>query len=215
MHIPDGFVAPQVYVPAYLIDGLFLVYSFGKFRKALKEKTIPYIASLSLLSFVLMSVAVPLPGGTSVHSLGVASLSLLFGPWVAFLCVSLLLFLQAVVFGEGGITTFPINSIGMGLLGSFCAFYTYRVMRAFFSDKISLFLAGFLSTLFSALLIAVILGLHPHLFKDASGKPLYFPFGFSVVIPALLLPHIIVGVGEGILTYLVVEFLKGRVGYEG
>lgn len=214
MHIPDGFVAPQVYIPAYLLDLGLLIYGFGKFKAILGEKTLPYLASLSVLSFVLMSIALPLPGGTSVHGLGVSGFSLLFGPWVSFLCVSLVLFLQAVIFGGGGITTFPLNSIGIGFLGSFCAFYTYKVIKAYFKDSFALFTAGFISTIISALFIALILGIHPHLFKDASGKPLYFPFGFSVVIPALLLPHIVVGIGEGLLTYLIIKLLKERVSRE-
>lgn len=102
MHIPDGFLAPQVYIPAYLVDIGLLFYAFKRFKKDLKEKTIPYLASLSAFSFIIMSIAIPLPGGTSVHGLGVASLSLLFGPWTAFLSISLVLFLQATIFGEGG-----------------------------------------------------------------------------------------------------------------
>jgi cobalt/nickel transport system permease protein len=215
MHIPDGFIAPQVYVPAYFLDGLFLIYAFRRFKKALEERMIPYIASLSLFSFILMSIAVPLPGGTSVHGLGIASLSLLLGPWIAFICVSLILFLEAVIFGEGGITTFPINSIAMGFLGSFSAFYAYTMLKKFLSDKVSLFLAGFFSTLVSAFFMALLLGIHPYIFKDASGKPLYFPYGFSIVMPALLLPHLVVGTGEGLLTYLVVRLLRGRISHEG
>lgn len=211
MHIPDGFIAPQIYLPAYVVDITLLFYAFRKFKKGLAEKAIPYLTSLSALSFVIMSITLPLPGGTSLHALGVASISLLFGPWIAFLSVSLVLFLQATILGQGGITSFPINSISIALGGSFCSYYTYIVVKRFLSEELSIFSSGFFSTLISALMVALVLGIHPYLFKDPSGKPLYFPFGFNLVIPALLLPHTLLGIGEGILTIIVVKALRSRL----
>ncbi len=211
MHIPDGFLAPQVYVPAYLLDLSLMFYALKSFKEKLKERTVPFIASLSVMSFILMSIAIPMPGGTSVHGLGVASISLLFGPWTAFVCISLVLFLQASVFGEGGITSFPINSLGIGLVGSLSSYYVYRVLSRFIGEKMAIFISGFLSTVLSALFIALVLGLHPYLFIDSSGRPLYFPFKFHVVIPAVLLPHILVGTGEGLLTLLVVKTIRSRI----
>lgn len=54
MHIPDGFVAPQVYVPAYFLDGLLLIYAFRKFKGVMEEHMLPYVASLSLFCFILI-----------------------------------------------------------------------------------------------------------------------------------------------------------------
>ncbi len=211
MHVPDGFIAPHVYIPAYLIDIGLLFYSFDRFKRSLAEGAVPYLASLSALYFILMSITLPLPGGTSVHAFGVASISLLFGPWTAFLSISLILFLQATIFGQGGITSFPINSLSVAFLGSFCAHYTHIITKSLLRDDISLFLSGFSSTLISALAVALVLGVHPYLFKDTFGKPLYFPFGFGIVIPALLLPHILVGIGEGMLTLIVVKALRNKL----
>jgi len=211
MHIPDGFVAPEVYIPSYAVEVLLISYSFNKFKKSLKEKAIPYLASLSVFSFILMSVMIPIPGGTSIHGMGVASISILFGPWVSFITISIVLFLQAVLLGEGGITTFPINALSLGFLGSMIAYYSYNFFIKFVQEKISLFISGFLSTILSVLLIAIVLGIHPILFIDSSGKPIYFPYGFSVVIPAMIIPHIIVGIIEGILTNLIVLNLKNKI----
>jgi len=213
MHIPDGFVAPQIYIPAYVLDLLFVLYALRRFKGALQEKVIPYLASLSLFSFVISTLAIPLPGGTSVHGLGVAPISILFGYWVAFLSYSIILFLQAVLLGEGGITTFPINSLCIALIGSLSAFYIHKVLRPM-GESISLFVSGFGSILLSALFLAITLGIHPYLFKDESGMPIYFPFDYSITLPALILPHIIVGFGEGLLNVLLVRKLKNRINYE-
>ena len=215
MHIPDGFVAPEIYIPSYAVEVLLVSYSFKRFKKSLEEKTIPYLASLSVFSFILMSIMIPIPGGTSIHGMGVASISLLFGPWVSFISISVVLFLQAVLLGGGGITTFPINALSVGFFGSMIAYYSYKLFIKFIKEKITLFLSGFLSTILSVLLIAIVLSIHPVLFIDSSGKPLYFPYGFSVVIPAMIIPHLIVGIIEGVLTNLIVLNLKNKVRNEG
>nr|MCU0841202.1 energy-coupling factor ABC transporter permease [Thiobacillaceae bacterium] len=67
MHIPDGFLSPQTYLPAYAVcAGLWWV-GMGRLKASLDEETLPYVAVLTALSFVLMMVAIPLPGGTTAH----------------------------------------------------------------------------------------------------------------------------------------------------
>jgi cobalt/nickel transport system permease protein len=214
MHIPDGFVAPQIYLPAYILDISLLAYSIRRIKRSLNERAIPYLSSVSLLSFVISSITIPLPGGTSVHGTGIPILSILFGPWVAFVSYSLILFLQAVLFGEGGITTFPINSISMGFVGSFAAFFTYKAL-SIFKEEVSIVISSFVSIMLSALLIATILGIHPYLFKKADGSPLYFPFGLYITIPAVIVPHIFVGLGEGLLSSIAIKVLNRRLKVEG
>lgn len=211
MHIPDGFVAPQIYLPSYLLAVGFALFSFRRFRKAFEEEKIPYIASLSAFAFIIGSVAVPIPGGTSVHGVGVAPLALLFGPWVAYLCFALVLLLQLLLLGEGGVTTYPLNLLAMGLVGSFSAYWIYKLIP---SKAYSPFLSGFLSTLLSALFLSVLLGIHPYLFKDPAGRPLYFPYPLSITLPALFLPHLLVGTAEGILTHMAIKYLRKRIGHE-
>lgn len=212
MHIPDGFVAPHFYVPAYGVVVSFALYSFNKFKEKAGEKTLPYVASLAAFAFVLSSIAVPIPGGTSVHGIGVAPIAILFGPAVSFITYSIVLLIQALIFREGGITTFPINSIAMGIVGSYSACILFKLLG---KGKFSIFISGFVSVLLSASVIALILGLQPVLFKDPQGKPLYFPFGFNVVFPAILIPHIVVGIAEGVLTVILYKILSGRLRYEG
>ncbi|MCS6958299.1 MAG: energy-coupling factor ABC transporter permease [Aquificaceae bacterium] len=211
MHIPDGFVAPQVYLPAYLLAVGFTLLSFRKLKEAFEEGKVPYIASLSAFAFIVGSVAVPIPGGTSVHGLGVAPIALLFGPWVAYACFSIVLLLQVILLGEGGITTYPINLLAIGLVGGFSAYWFYRIFNRM---AFAVFLSGFLSTLLSAIFMSILLGVHPYLFKDPSGKPLYFPYPLSLTIPAFLLPHLLVGFAEGILTHIAVKHLSKRLRHE-
>ncbi|MBD3336610.1 MAG: cobalamin biosynthesis protein CbiM, partial [Candidatus Eisenbacteria bacterium] len=74
MHIPDGFIAPQMYLPAYAAAAGLWSYALRRLRRTLRGDTLPRLAVLTALTFVLMSLTIPLPGGTSVHATGVALL---------------------------------------------------------------------------------------------------------------------------------------------
>lgn len=208
MHIPDGFIPPIVYVPAYIVDLGLLVYGFKKIKQNLNEDTLPTLSVLSALSFILMSISFPVFGGTSVHITGVAILSIVFGYWISFFSTSLILFLQAVLFGEGGITAFPINSLAISFFGSLSAYLIFKFLKNFLKEEISCFISGWVSINLSALIVALVLGLIPLIAHDNSGNPLYFPFSWNVTIPALLIPHFLAGIVEGLYTASVYKILK-------
>ncbi|MEJ5172296.1 MAG: energy-coupling factor ABC transporter permease [Hydrogenothermaceae bacterium] len=210
MHIPDGFIAPQVYIPMYIVDIGLIIYGFKKLKDNLGKESFPTLSVLSALSFVLMAITFPLPGGTSVHITGITILSVLKGYWVSFVSVSLVLFIQAVVFGEGGVTSFPVNSIGITFIGSVVAYYTFNIFKRFVNRNIAMFMSGWLSLNLSALFIGFILGLQPVIAHDVSGKPLFFPFGFGIAVPAILIPHLFAGLIEGIYTVFIYKVLKSK-----
>lgn len=206
MHIPDGFISPKVYVPAYIISSGLWIYSLKKVKKILNEETLPFLSATTAFSFILMMIIIPLPGGTTAHALGIGPISILFGPFISFLSISLVLLIQAIFFGNGGITTLPVNSLSIGFLGSIIVYFIFKISGKY--KKSGAFLGPFLAVLFSSFIIALILGLQPIIARSAEGKPLFFPFGFSITIPALLIPHIFVGIAEGILTLILLEIVK-------
>jgi len=63
------------------------------------------------------------------------------------------------------------------------------------------------SVLLPALLIATALGIQPLVAHAPDGTPRFFPFGLSVTLPAVLLPHLVVAVGEGVLTVIAYRYL--------
>lgn len=211
MHIPDGFLSPQTYLPAYALAAGAWTYAARRLQRRLDETLLPRLAVLSALAFVLMSMMLPLPGGTSVHASGIGILAVVFGPWISFAAVSLVLLLQALVFGAGGITVLPVNALGMGLAGSALACLGYRLLRPM-GERVGLFAAGWLASVVPAVLIALMLGVQPSIAHTPDGQPLFFPFGLAVTLPALVIPHALLGIGEGLLTMLVVGFLRRRTG---
>jgi cobalt/nickel transport system permease protein len=206
MHIPDGFISPQTYLPAYAAAAALWVYAARRVKRELDADTLPFLAAYTALSFVLMMVALPLPGGTTVHAAGIGLLAVSFGGWMAFLAVSLVLAMQALLFGGGGVTALPINALAMGLVGGFAALAAWKTFGRW-NQTLGLFLAGWLSVALPALLVALTLGVQPLIAQDARGAPLFFPFGLSVTLPAVVLPHLLVGLAEGVLTVLGYRYL--------
>lgn len=206
MHLPDGFISPQTYLPAYALAAGFWGYAAQRVRKRLDADSLPLIAACTALAFVLMMVALPLPGGTTAHAAGIGLLAVCFGGWMAFLAISLVLAMQALLFGSGGITALPVNALAMGLAGSFAALAVWRLLGRR-QETLALFLAGWVSITLPAVLVALVLGVQPAIAHDAQGAPLFFPFGLHITLPAVVLPHVLVGIAEGVLTVLGYRYL--------
>ena len=214
MHIPDGFIAPQMYLPAYGVAAGLWTYGARRLRSTLREETIPRLAVLTAFCFVVMMVMVPLPGGTSAHATGIALLAIVFGVWTAFVSVSLVLLLQALLFGAGGVTALALNALAMGLVGSAAARYSYLLLRRI-HEGFGLVAAGWLSVNAAALLMALALGVQPVIAHAEDGQPLFFPFGLSIPLPAVMIPPALIGIGEGVLTLLMFRLLSQRGWVEG
>ena len=209
MHIPDGFLAPQAYLPAYAVAAAAWTWAARDLRQRLDETTVPRLAMLTALAYTLGLVMVPLPGGTSGHALGVALLALVFGARTAFLAYSLVLLLQSLLFGAGGITALPVNALAIGLLGSYAAVAAKRLLTPV-NETLAVAVAAWLSVVLAGLAVALVLGSQPLIAHQADGTPLFFPFGIGITVPAILLPHLFIGLGEAALTVLVWRYAQRR-----
>lgn len=210
MHLPDGFISPQVYLPAWA-GAAAAAWAVLRRRRALRldPATIPRLAVTTAGAFVLSLVTVPLPGGTSVHPTFAGLLTVLFGFRTAFLCLTLVLGMQAALLGDGGITVLPLNVLLIAGAGCGAAALADRALRRRHRDA-GLFAAGWTAVVVPALLIALLLGAQSHLARDAAGTPRYFPLGWRVTLVALVPAHMLLGVVEGLLAVLGWRFLRPR-----
>ncbi len=209
MHIPDGYLSPETYITSYAVGIPLFIYGIKKLKENLSEETIPFISTLTALSFLIMMINIPIPGGTSGHAIGTTSIAILFNPWVAFVSVSLVLLIQALLFGDGGITTWAVESIAMGFVSAFVGFYSFKIFKKFLNESFSLFICGWISIVSASLVVSIVLGIQPYFFHDEQGKPLFFPFDLKITVPAIVGSHMLYfGVVEGIYTVLVVKFIE-------
>src|SRR3990172_6751651 len=123
MHIPDGFLTPYVIIPTFIITIIFWIISAKKTK--LTDQQVPIMGLLSALFFAAMMMNYPIVGGTTAHLLGGASLGLILGPFAGCISVTVILVLQALLFGDGGLTTLGANVLNMGIIGIFvpCALF--------------------------------------------------------------------------------------------
>lgn len=209
MHIPDGFLSPQTYLPAYALAAGAWAWAGRGLRAQLDETTVPRLAMLTALAYALGLVMLPIPGGTSGHALGVAMLALIFGLRPAFLAYSLVLLLQSLFFGAGGITALAVNALAMGLLGSAAAVVVYRLLRGC-GETCAVGVAAWVSVMVPGALVALVLGIQPLIAHRADGSPLFFPFDLALTLPAVLIPHALIGIGEAVLTVFVLRYAHAR-----
>jgi cobalt/nickel transport system permease protein len=194
MHIPDGFLAPTITVPAFAAAAPLWAWAVRKHFGPNQIELLPAVGALTAVAFVLQTIMIPVPGGTSTHLVGASLLAMLHGPLVAFVCESLVLLLQALFFGAGGITVLGVNALAMGLAGPFVAWLLYRGLRRR-APRVGAFVAAYLGLQVSTIMVALTLGLQHWL------SPTQFPTPFPVMLVAMLVPSLTVaGAVEGLYT---------------
>ena len=214
MHIPDGYLSPSTCAVLYTGAGVGWYASLRRLRRNLNARMVPLISVFAAFSFVIMLFNLPLPGGTTGHALGVTIAAIVLGPSGAILATSLAVAIQALFFGDGGITTLGANCFNMAIVGSLVAYATYRVIaaNAGLSSRRRVFaaaIAGYLAVNASALFAALQFGIQPILFRDAQGVPLYAPYSLRVALPAMMIGHLaIAGVAEAMVSAGLVAYLQ-------
>jgi cobalt/nickel transport system permease protein len=144
----------------------------------------------------------------------VATAAIVLGPWGSILAISIALAIQALFFGDGGITTLGANAFNMAIVGSFVAYGVYRLVSAgseITSRRrvLAAAIAGYACVNAAAFVAAVEFGIQPSLFHDAHGMPLYAPYPLHIAIPAMMIGHLtIAGLAEGVLSAGMVSYLQ-------
>ncbi len=214
MHIPDGYLSPSTCATFYVVAASGWYAALKRIKRLLATRAIPLISVFAAFCFVVMMFNVPLPGGTTGHAVGVGVSAIVLGPWGSILAISIALAIQALFFGDGGITTLGANCFNMAMVGSFTAYAVYRLVAANSDLKsrrrvLAAAFAGYVAINASALVTALELGIQPMLFRDATGTPLYAPFPLHVAIPAMMIGHLtLAGLAEAVIAAGMVSYLQ-------
>jgi len=210
MHIPDNYLSPAscavLAVAAAPVVGL----SITKVKAQLKEnkELAPMLGIAASLSFLLMMFNVPIPGGTTAHAVGGVLLSILIGPYAASLALSVALFLQALLFGDGGIIALGANIFNMAIAMPFVGYAVYHFFRKQNHETVGVLVGSYVGINVAAFLTAIELGIQP-IIATQGGEPLYNPYGLAVTIPAMMVTHLtIAGAVEVFFTYVIYRFVK-------
>ena len=205
MHIPDGFFPLSQALVYWIIALVFIALSLRWAKREMSEEKVPLVAVLAAGIFAIqtMNMALPIsvvPGGVSGHVVGAALAAIVLGsPFAAVFILTLVLILQGIFFGDGGITSMGANIINMGVIGGFFGFYTYRSLDSLFHNRFAAaFAAGWISLFIPAVLCAVELAI--------AGT---FPLTFGLIMMGLY--HALIGIIEGGATaFALVLIAKAR-----
>ncbi len=214
MHIPDGYLSPITCAIMFAVMLPFWYLGLRQLRQKLNARSAPLIALLAAFSFIIMMFNVPLPGGTTGHAVGGALAAIILGPGVASIAISIALIIQAFFFGDGGLLAIGANCFNMAVVVPYVSFAIYQAVGGKQPVEarrrvVGAFLGGWVGLTVAAFFAGIEFGIQPALFHTADGTPLYAPYGLSVSIPAMVIPHLLVAsVIEGGLTALVVAYLQ-------
>jgi len=201
VHIPDGFLSPEVAATTAAVTAGVLAYSLRRADAALDERRVPLVGVTGAFIFAAQMLNFPVAGGTSGHFMGAALAAILLGPWLACLVMAVVLATQAFVFADGGITALGANILNMGVIGAL------GVGAAMLAARHLLGRAGLRSR---GLLLALAgIGAWTAVMAGAAATAFELSISGTVplgtVLPAMLGVHVLIGVGEAVVTIAAVS----------
>lgn len=213
MHIPDGYLGPPTYVAAYAACAPLWAIAARKVRENVDAQRAPLLAISAAFSFLVMMFNIPLPGGSTGHAVGGVLIAIAVGPWGAMLSISIALVIQALLFGDGGVTAIGANCLNIAFVMPFAGYGAYRLLSPAFNSvkgkAVAAGIGGWVGLNAGALTTAVMFGIQPLLHTAPDGRALYSPYTLSVAVHAMMIQHMAVfGAVEGLLTGLVVHYLQ-------
>ena len=118
MHIPDGFLSPEVAAGTAVVAAGAVGVGLRRAGTRLDDRVVPLLGVTGAFVFAAQMLNFPVAGGTSGHFLGAALATVLLGPWLACLVLAVVLATQCFVFADGGISALGANVMNMGVVGA-------------------------------------------------------------------------------------------------
>ena len=199
MHIPDGFID----LPTSAVAGLLAVsgtaFALKKAKNELDDRTAPMAGLTAVFIFAVQMLNFPVAAGTSGHLLGGALATVLVGPYAASLALTVVLGIQALLFADGGLSALGLNIFNMSIVGVATSYLVFKIARKFLpkvrgSIPLAAGIAAFISVPVAATGFAI---------QYAIGGIGTAPA--STVFAAMFSTHVLIGIGEAVITVLTVS----------
>jgi cobalt/nickel transport system permease protein len=198
MHIPDGFIDGTTSAGAAVVAAGGLGATLRRAGEVLDERRVPLAGLVAAFVFAVQMLNFPVASGTSGHLLGGALAAVLVGPAVGAVCVSVVLAVQALLFADGGLSALGLNILNMALVTAFGGYAAFVLARRVMSRTPSSVVAA----AGIAAGISVVLSALAFTFEYAIGGT--GTAAVPTVAGAMVGVHVLIGIGEGVITALVV-----------
>ncbi|MFG1681680.1 energy-coupling factor ABC transporter permease [Nonomuraea sp. NPDC049269] len=197
MHVPDGFFNAAVSVSAGVVAAAGLAVCLRGARRELDDRTAPMAGLVAAFIFAVQMLNFPVAAGTSGHLLGGALAAILVGPYTGVLCMAVVLLVQCVFFADGGLTALGINISIMGIVTVVVGWGVFRLVARLTKSRGGVTAAAFLAALISVPSAALVFSA---LFWVGGTAPIEV----SAVALAMGGVHVLIGIGEAVITALTV-----------
>ena len=193
MHIPDGFLDLSIAIGFLLISGILEIFIIRKANAELTDKMLPQVALATAGIFVAQMLNFPIIAGTSGHLVGGTLLAVLFGPWIAVFSMTIVVIIQAIVFADGGIIVIGANLFNLAILPPIIGYFTWQRIKQLIQTNTGNLLGISIGAWISIVIAATVCGFQ-------LGISTIFPFDVFLTIPAMVLWHSLIGIGEAVIT---------------
>ena len=198
MHIPDGFIDGPVSLGAAVLAIAGVAACLRLTSRTLDEREVPVVGLVAAFVFAVQMLNFPVANGTSGHLLGGVLAAVLVGPAAGALAVTVVLTVQAVLFADGGLSALGLNVVNMALVGAFGGYLAFRgLQRLLGRVASSTALAAGLAALTAPVMAAVVFTVEYALGGNDA-------VSVGSVAGAMVAVHVLIGVGEGVITALAV-----------
>jgi cobalt/nickel transport system permease protein len=198
MHIPDGFIDGTTSAGAAAVAAGGLGATLRRAGEVLDERRVPLAGLVAAFVFAVQMLNFPVVSGTSGHLLGGALAAVLVGPAVGAVCVTVVLAVQALLFADGGLSALGLNVLNMALVTAFGGYAAFLLVRRVLS-RIPSSVVGAAGI---AAAVSVVLSALAFTLEYAVGGT--GTASVATVAGAMVGVHVLIGVGEGVITALVV-----------
>jgi cobalt/nickel transport system permease protein len=196
MHIPDGFLDMRTAAAATGLAGIGIALALYDVRRRLPRRRVPLIGLAAAFVFAAQMLNFPVAAGTSGHLVGAVLSVVLLGLGAAVIVMTAVLMLQCFMFADGGITALGANALNMAIIAPGIGYVVYSTLRRILgrglrSTLLSAGFAAWCATVAAAVACAAQLA--------ASDT-----VAWRTVLLAMGGVHMLIGLGESIITMLVV-----------
>ncbi|MBI5880052.1 MAG: energy-coupling factor ABC transporter permease [Chloroflexi bacterium] len=200
MHIPDGFLSVLVALFFWAATAIVVAYALKRVNTDLGERQVPLMGVLAACIFAGQMLNFNVAAGTSGHLVGAALATIMLGPWASILIMTCVIAVQGLIFQDGGLLAMGANIFNMGIVATAVAYATYRLVARLSGGRAGgMLAAAFLSAWASIVVTSLAVGLQLALSGTSPA---------NLAIPAMGGVHLLIGIGEGLITVGAVSFLR-------
>jgi cobalt/nickel transport system permease protein len=206
MHIPDGYLSPDVCAATGVIAAAAVGYSIHKLRDELADRVVPMTGMMAAMIFAgqmvnFQLVVVPVSG----HLIGGVLAGLILGPWAGCLALAMVLIVQRFLFSDGGLFTLGANILHMAVIGSIGGYAVAAVVRRFFrNQRVGTIVGAVIASWVTVVAASALFCLEFRLSHSPQD------FQFRNLFALMVTIHSLIGIGEAVITGGIIAYVLAQ-----